>query len=348
MTQPTVLGRMVSIGAVIVGVVAAGGCGSTGSRANTPSESNRSTTSTRPAGPVNGLLLAQFSNGVGAVAPGHDAPIWRDPAAVSAVDGSAVFSVRRQGSDRLVRLERKTGAAVASWPLSRGLSISAVAPDGRWVALTDRPASYTDLSAGGFTEVVVFDPRAGKATRHLTLSGNLQPEAFSVDGKLMFALDYRGDHYRVQTIKIATGRVTDTSDRDKTVSPEDMHGAVVRGVLNRDRTLLATLYRNPGDEEEPAFVHILDLEYGYSYCADLPVPFGTGPEGSDVIELTSTNTVLVGANAAGRVAEIQIEQVHQPSTMPVGVAYRDGTVEPVGGAFRSEPGFGHVIASVPV
>ena len=38
----------------------------------------------------------------------------------------------------------------------------------------------------------------------------------------------------------------DTTDRDKTLEPEDMHGATVRGVLSTDRTLLATLYRNPG------------------------------------------------------------------------------------------------------
>jgi hypothetical protein len=330
------------VAAVVLGLVAIGGCGSAEPDARGSSEP------TRPAGPVKGLVLAQFSKGVGAVAPGYAAPIWNDPAAVSAVDGSAVFSVRRHGQDRLVRLDRHTGAAVSSWRLASGLSISAVAPDGRWVALTDRPHEYGDLSAGGFTEVVVFDPAAGAAVHHLTLSGNLAPEAFSVDGALIFALHYLGDHYRVQTIEIASGRVYDTSDRDKTLSPEDMHGAAVRGVLNTDRTLLATLYRNPGDAEEPAFVHVLDLEYGWSYCADLPKPFGTGPEGSDVIALTASNTVVVAANAAKRVAEIKIEEVHTPAQAPVDVEYRNGTVAPAGSAFASTPGFGHVIAPIPV
>ncbi len=112
-------------------------------------------------------------------------------------------------------------------------------------------------------------------------TGDLRPEAFSVDGQLVFALDYRGDHYRVQTIDLATGDRYDTSDRDKTLPPEDMNGAAVRGVLSADRTLLATLYRNPGDADEPAFVHVLDLQNGWSYCADLPPPFGTGAVGSD-------------------------------------------------------------------
>jgi hypothetical protein len=348
MTQPSSARRVVAIGAVVLGLVAAAGCGSAEPQATGSNGSTTSTRPTRPAGPVKGLLLAQFSNGVGAVAPGYKAAIWNDPAAVAAVDGSAVFSVRRHGPDRLVRLDRHTGAVVTSWRLPRGFWVNAVAPDGRWVALTDRRPSYRDQSAGAFTEIVVFDPSAGTAIHRLTLSGNLQPEAFSVDGKLIFALHYQGDHYRVQTIELATGEQYDTTDRDKSLTPEDMHGAAVRGVLSSDRTLLATLYRNPGNDEEPAFVHVLDLEYGWSYCADLPQPFGTGPEGSDVIELTAANTVVVAANAAKRIAEIQIEEVHTAAQAPVDVAYRDGTVAPAGSAFRSTPGFGHVIAPVPV
>jgi hypothetical protein len=150
----------------------------------------------------------------------------------------------------------------------------------------------------------------------------------------------------VQTVDLSTGRQFDTTDRDKTLSPEDMHGASVRGVMSSDRTLLATLYRNPGNEEEPAFVHVLDLERGWSYCADLPKPFGSGSPGSDVIELTSTNTVVVAANPWSRLAEIHIEEVHTPGDAPVEVDYRKGTVASTGSAFRSTPGFAHVIAAL--
>jgi len=58
-----------------------------------------------------------------------------------------------------------------------------------------------------------------------------------------------------------------------------MHGHPVHGVLSADHTLLATLYRDPSDDDEPAFVHVLDLSHGWSFCADLPAPFGTGPAG---------------------------------------------------------------------
>jgi dipeptidyl aminopeptidase/acylaminoacyl peptidase len=329
--------RPLAIGAVSIALVAVAGCGSAGPAV---------TGSTRAPSRPRALVLAQFAKGVGAISPGAAAPVWNDAAAVSAVDGSAVFSVRRTASSRLVRLDPHSGAVVSSWPVAQGLSISAVAPNGRWVALTDRRPGY-DLSAGAFTELVVFDPAAGREARHLTLSGNVQPEAFSVDGSLIFALHYRGDHhYRVETVELSTGRQFDTSDRNKTISPEDMHGASVRGVMSSDRTLLATLYRNPGDKQKPAFVHVLDLEYGWSYCADLPRPFGTGSPGSDVIELTPSNTVVVAANPWSRVAEIHIEDVHTPGNAPVEVDFRGGTVASTGSAFRSTPGFSHVIAAL--
>src|SRR5260370_30098663 len=114
-------------------------------------------------------------------------------------------------------------------------------PAGRWGALTDRRPGYGSQGRVA-TAVVVFVPRVGAEVHRSPLEGDVQPEAFSVDGSLIFALDYRGDHYRVQTIGLRTGTRYDTSDRDK-VPPEDMHGRAVHGVMSADRTLLATLYR---------------------------------------------------------------------------------------------------------
>jgi hypothetical protein len=297
-----------------------------------------------PAGP---LLLAEFDAGVGAVRVSASTPAWMEPGAVAALDGSAVYSVRSGGTggqDRLVRIDPRSGAVSSAWPLgSRGLSISAVAPTGRWVALTDRRRGYGSQGRAS-TEVVVFDTGAGKETRRIALTGDVQPEAFSIDGTLMFALDYRGDHYRVQTIEPATGARYDTNDRNKTIPPEDMHGVSVHGVMSADHTLLATLYRKPGDNKEPAFVHVLDLAHGWSYCADLPPPFGTGPLGSDAIELTPADTVVVAATRFDRLAEIHIDAVHTPGNAPVPLRIRTGTVAPPAASLRSIPGFEYVIA----
>jgi len=247
-----------------------------------------------------------------------------EPAAVAALDDSAVFSIR---GDELVRLDPKTHAVVASWPRTKGMvSISAVSPGGRWVALTDHTTGYDVAHPRRYTQLTVFDAETGAATAHLALSGDVQPEAFSVNGQLVFALDHRGDHYRVQTITLATGARYDTSNRDKTIEREDMRGTTVRGVLNADRTVLATLYRNPNSHDEPAFVHILDLVHGWAYCADLPRPFGTGPPGTDRIELTAADTVTVTTTEASRVAEIHIDEVLTPASTPITVNYRDGAL----------------------
>jgi hypothetical protein len=246
-----------------------------------------------------------------------------DTATVAALDDSAAFSIR---GDELVRLDPQTHAVVAAWPREKGMvSIGAVSPGGRWVALTDHPAGYDIAEQRRYTQLSVFDAEAGSVIHHLALSGDLQPEAFSVNGQLVFALDHRGDHYRVQNINLATGERYDTSNRDKTIEREDMRGTTVRGVLNADRTVLATLYRNPGDDDEPAFVHILDLVHGWAYCADLPPPFGTGVPGSDHIELTAADTAVVTTEAP-RIAEISINEVLTPAATPITVKYRDGAL----------------------
>jgi hypothetical protein len=286
--------------------------------------------------------LAQFDDGIGAVSTATNAPVWKEPDAVAALDGSAIFAVRHGDVDRLVRLDERFGDVSASWILPGRLSINAVAPDGQWVALTDGRPGYEPTRVA--TKLVVFDTAAGAVTHQLTLAGDVEPEAFSVDGKLVFALAYHFDHYRVQTIDLATGARDDTSDRDKQSPAEDMHGHAIRGVLSSGRTLLATLYRNPVDDEEPAFVHVLDLEHAWSYCADLPKPFGTGAPGSDVIVLTPSDTVEVGATDAGRVAEIHIDQVRTPGSKPVTVEFRNGAVATTGAEYASVPGFLYVIA----
>jgi hypothetical protein len=333
--------RSLTVTAVVFGLVAAGSCSSHSRPTSTPARVQVASPAELPPR----LVLAQFDGAVGAIALAGAAPIWREPEAVAALDGSAVFSVRHGDVDRLVRIDERLGDVVSSWPLVGRLSIRAVAPGGRWVALTD--SQPEDAPSRDATELVVFDSDAGAVAHHLTLAGNIEPEAFSVDGQLVFALAFHGDHYRVQTIDLATGRRRDTSDRDKTSPAEDMYGHVIRGVLSSDRTLLATLYRNPGNPEEPAFVHVLDLEHAWSYCADLPRPFGTGEPGTDAIELTPSDTVEVGATESDRVAEIHIDEVRTPGTNPVTVEFRDGAVTSSGTEYSSVPGFLYVIAPLP-
>jgi hypothetical protein len=319
--------------------------------ASTPRDAAETVNATDPATPTGSPLLAAFATGIGAVATGATEPLWLETNAVAALDGTSVFVIRPEGADaadHLVRLDPESGAVMATWELgpSSGLFVAAVAPKARWVALTDRKPGYGSQGRTQ-TNIVVFDTSVGTPAHKLTLTGDVQPEAFSTDGSLLFVLNHFPDHYRVQTIVLASGDRVDTRDRDKRLSPEDMEGRAVHGVMSKDRTLLATLYRNSADADEPAFVHVLDLQHGWSYCADLPAPFGTGPVGTDVIQLTGTGTVVVAATEASRLAEIHIDDVRTPvlaeNSRPVRVAYRDGTITQPDDAFRSIPNFEFLI-----
>jgi hypothetical protein len=321
------------------------GCGSS---ARTATSEVKVVSPHTPTGP---LQLAAFDDGVGAVATGLAAPAWREPGAMAAPDGSAVFSIRsgENGAARLVRLAPRTGAEMSAWSVPVGLVVDAVAPGGKWVALTDRGPGYGSQGRST-TDLVIFDTAAGAVTHRATLTGDVQPEAFSVDGRHVFVLHYFSGYYRVQTLDLsaASDELYDTIDRDKTLPPEDMHGHAIHGVMSADHTLLATLYRNPGDNDEPAFVHVLDLADSWSYCADLPAPFGTGAAGTDAIELTANDTVVVAANGTDRLAEIHIDAVHTPGNSAVPVAFRSGSITAPPAEFRALTGFEYVIAPLPV
>ncbi|MEP6626117.1 MAG: hypothetical protein ABJC79_16845, partial [Acidimicrobiia bacterium] len=179
-----------------------------------------------------------------------------------------------------------------SWPVPHGVAPVVVAADGTAVALTDRPAAYdSEIEPRPATHVVVVNGTSGAISHDLDLIGDVEPEAFSVDHQNLFALDHRGDHYRVQTILLTTGERSDLIDRDKQPA-DDMRGRAVHGVMSTDRRQLATLYVNPENLDEPAFVHVLDLS-GSSYCVHLPDKFANGPARSQSIERTADDRIVV-------------------------------------------------------
>ena len=165
---------------------------------------------------------------------------------------------------------------------------------------------------------------------------------------MMFALDYLVDYYRVQTIELATGERYDTSDRDKGIPPEDMHGTSVHGVMSADHTLLATLYRNPGDDEEPAFVHVLDLRPVGRTARICPRRSGPDRPGPTRSSSPRRATLLVAANQAGRLAEIHIDgRADAGGRNDSGRVHRDGTIAPPSAVFTAMPGFAYLLGEVP-
>jgi hypothetical protein len=229
------------------------------------------------------------------------------------------------------------------------LTLDAVAPDGRWLALTVRSAA-TDT-----TDVVVFDPTTGAGQRH-EVEGDVTAEAFTALGYELFTIRDHGDHYRVEMVDVATGRQSPSLGRDKSTPGGDMTGAGVAAVLTTDRSVLATLYRSPGqapghpghEGSSPAFVHFANLTTGLTYCADLPAPFGTGAAGDDVIAVEGS-TVAVADTRRRAVARIDVGDVQDPDPAhPVPVAVTVGGAVPQWPAgVTATPGFVRVVAVIP-
>ncbi|WP_410971778.1 hypothetical protein, partial [Salmonella sp. SAL4437] len=72
----------------------------------------------------------------------------------------------------VTRLDPRTGAASGSWVVSGLPHVDAVAPDGRWVALTERSAE------ADMTVLTVLEPASG-TTRIHRLWGDVRAEAFT-------------------------------------------------------------------------------------------------------------------------------------------------------------------------
>jgi hypothetical protein len=337
------------------------GCGSddpdaeAASDGTEPTASTASTDTTVPPDDGRPLALVLTDDGLSAVPVGTSTPRWSAPGGVAALDGSAVFAATKDDVDtELIRLDPRTGATRETWALQGPLEVAAVAPGGRWVALVHRPdVDHYDDGAGSHakapakdadglsTRLLVFDGREGAVAYEHELDGDVLPEAFSSDGAKLFTLRFHPDHYRIETVDVATGAQDETLGRNKKGAGE-MHGSVVRAVMSQDGSIVSTLYRNPGDAEHPAFVHVLDVLNGWAHCADLPAPFGTDG-GTDQIFPSgyAVDVVHQDGDAKGAVvANINVDALHNPDpqtpiavtvgeaadppTLPDGVAEVDG------------------------
>ena len=169
-------------------------------------------------------------------------------------------------------------------------------------------------------------------SRTVVLDGNIEPEAFSGDGSVMYLLDYlppqRPDRYRVRMYDLPSGQVTPLWTRDKKPVPpgkeEEMHGRGRQAFLDPDANVLYTLYTHQdehlhtrdlvaGHDLSPgvhAFVHVLNLDQRWAYCLDLPEPFGTGPAQAHALAVdTQAKRLYVFDASTGRVVSAATDQL---------------------------------------
>jgi hypothetical protein len=282
--------------------------------------------------------LLRTLTGIVGVTTGTDAVVWSADGAVAAVDGSAVFGRTRAGD--LARLDPATGAVERHWPMAGNLFPVLVESGGDRVLLSDRPVGYdSEASVRRTTHLQLRTGPDAVVGPDIVVPADIEPEAFGLaryDATGVFVLDHRGDHYRVQQLNLATGEHADVIDRDKNPG-EDMRGRPISGVPDRRGTLLATLYVNPDDRGEPAFVHVLNRG-GTTYCVELPAEFAQGPARSQSIERGARDVIVVRAPAIDRAARFDLRTLAAdgeppPPTITIGAGVAADA------AYRSVPGY---------
>jgi DNA-binding beta-propeller fold protein YncE len=156
-----------------------------------------------------------------------------------------------------------------------------VSPGGRDVALVDGTLSFA--SQGRATTNV--DVVTAKGAHGYRFAGNLDPEAFSTDGRTLFVLDFlpamEPSRYSVRAVDLATGRIRAVPDQDGSVRAS-MPGYAQAQVMSPDGTHLFTFYASydpisgaDGDQYH-AWIHVLNLEHTWAHCLELDVEIGVG------------------------------------------------------------------------
>jgi len=198
------------------------------------------------------------------------------------------------------------------------LALRLTSNDGRHQAFADSlPSGATIYAPGGRTEsTITIRDQLTNTTQTLTLERNLEPEAFSPDGQILFAIDHRPAEnpvaYRVSSVNIAAGEVTETLGPLKVALSEEMRGSGRQQVWSPRGDQLYTLYirqfhdhgldQADGTHDHSqahatdAFVHVLDVATNWALCVDLPEGFGMGAPGTTAIIISADGTTITAVD----------------------------------------------------
>lgn len=223
-----------------------------------------------------------------------------DAGNVTAFDGSRLYATRIDGgTTTLEARDPVSGVVLSRTALAGTLEARVASMSGDVVALMPPGrATAGELAAPHRrTTIVIADPTGARAARTLRLDGNFEPEAFSVDDRRLFLIQYlpatAPSVYRVMFLDLATERIRPVFGRFKT-PPERMPGVRLNQVFDGAADQLYTLYTNRPSEgytgawdgrgygdagsegptdapaREVSFVHVLNLRDGWAFCAGLP------------------------------------------------------------------------------
>jgi hypothetical protein len=254
------------------------------------------------------VVVVDTVHGTDVVDTSSGAVLAADAGEVAAPDGSRLYATRRAGAATILRTrDSATGEVVARTTLDGALEIRVASVSGHAVALM-RPLARSEGTSTELamprarTTIVVADPAGTEAPRRYVLDGNYEPEAFSIDDRRLFLIQYLPAEaptaYRVTFLDLRRSKVFEVFGRFKT-PPERMPGVRLEQVYDAASQQLYTLYTNrvgetysgtwdgygssTADADEVSFVHVLNLRDGWAYCAGLPRALWGRPEGEQAL-----------------------------------------------------------------
>lgn len=287
-----------------------------------------------PAAPeqANDLLYLRTSSGVALLEAGAAAPAFQSVTAEPAPDWGAVVRADHSGGPRsggfpdrqdapaslqtdLTAVDPVTDETLWQRSVPGRLKVKVVSPGARFVALSPDTGRY--LSRPGRTRLIVTG-RDVEAPASLELEGNFEPEAFSVDGKHLFVVQYlptaNPNRYQVRRLNVSTGEVEDVFSVDEELQ-EAMRGTARVQEMSPDGTRLYTLYSVDTPEGRHSFVHVLSLDELWAHCIDLPHGFAMRGHNRSAIGVTPDNKRIYVADAAeGVVAELDSQRLEVSRT----------------------------------
>lgn len=272
---------------------------------------------------IDNVAVIRTARGLETVSAGSGEVRLRVPDGVAAYDYSVFATTTYDGNRTEAALLDAAGAELARSSIAGELSARVVSGSGRLVALTDPRASGTTPylpAPKSRTRVVVMD--SSGAHRDYLLEGNFEPEAFKLNDRELFVIEYipalAPNRYRVRRLRLGRGDVVPIG-RLKGLAPDQMNGTGRTQVPSPDGEELYTLYTQQSESGHEdghhsgtahAFVHLLNLRYSWAHCIDLPDEFASGtPDASALAMDPSGDRLYVIEGSAGYIASINPRRV---------------------------------------
>ncbi|MGH2748307.1 MAG: hypothetical protein ACRDKB_10325 [Actinomycetota bacterium] len=275
------------------------------------------------------LLFLQTGSGVAIVETGATSPTFRDGAVVPSRDWSTVVrTVTVRNETRLEALNPTSGVESWSMNLAGNLRVKVVSEDGDLVALG--PARESHYSQGRASTKLVIAGKGIPDPRTIKLEGSFEPEAFSIDGRSLFVIEYlparAPSSYRVRRLDLESGRAGGVYTVDEELQ-QAMGGTARIQATSPDGRRLYTLYTLDGSKGASyAFIHVLSLDELWAHCIDLPPEFANSSESATALTVSPDGKRLYVANTeAGAVAEVDTDELKVVRTGDIGSLFAGRT-----------------------